>query len=143
MAEILLIHGSGFGAWAWERLIPALAALGHTARAIDLPGRDGTEVTLDELAHATLAATPAPTLLVGHSAAGLPITRAAALAPDRVIGLIYLAAYIPQPGRSLADLRRMGPSQPMRGAFHISPNRQSYRFDPARCRALFFTTPTI
>lgn len=138
MAEILLIHGSGFGAWAWERLIPGLAALGHTARAIDLPGRDGAEVTLDELAYAILAATPAPTLLVGHSAAGLPITRAAALAPDRVIGLIYLAAYIPQPGRSLADLRRMGPSQPMRGAFHISPNRQSYRFDPARCRALFF-----
>lgn len=138
MAEILLIHGSGFGAWAWERLIPALAALGHTARAIDLPGRDGAEVTLDELARAILAATPAPTLLVGHSAAGLTITRAATLAPDRVIGLIYLAAYIPQPGRSLADLRRMGPSQPMRGAFHISPNRQSYRFDPARCRALFF-----
>lgn len=138
MAEILLIHGSGFGAWAWGWSIPALTVLGHKARAIDLPGRDGAGTTLEEQARAIVAAIQGPTILVGHSAGGFPITLAACLAPDRVHGLIYLAAYIPQPGKSLADLRRAGPSQPMRGAFQISADRASYRFAPERCESLFF-----
>lgn len=138
MADLVLVHGSGFGAWAWERLIPALAALGHSARAIDLPGRDGSDVSLQDHADAILASLRGPTVLVGHSAGGIPATLAAALAPDRVQALVYLAAYIPRPGISLADLRRAGPSQPMRGAFQVSPDRMSYRFAPERCAELFF-----
>ena len=138
MAEILLIHGSGFAAWAFDRLIPELRALGLVARAMDLPGRDGAETSLQAQAEAIVAQLTGPTVLLGHSAAGFPITLAAVQAPNRVQGLIYLAAYVPEVGASLADLRRMGPSQPMRGAFQISPDRHSYCFDPARCRALFF-----
>ena len=138
MTEILLIPGSCFGAWAWERLVPELARLGHEAHAIDLPGRDGSDVSLHDHAEAILAAIKRRAVLVGHSAAGYPITLAAALAPDKVRALIYVAAYIPQPGKSLADLRRAGPSQPMRGAFRISADRASYCFDPTRCRELFF-----
>lgn len=138
MAEVLLIPGSCFGAWAYDRLIPQLAALGHCARAVELPGRDGADVALEDHAKAILAALGAPAVLVGHSAGGFPVTLAAALAPRQVMGLIYLAAYIPRPGRSLADLRRAGPSQPMRGAFHIADDRASYRFDPQRCSDLFF-----
>lgn len=138
MAKVLLVHGSGFGAWAWDRVIPPLAALGHEVRAIDLPGRDGSDVSLHDLATAILAACADRTVLVGHSAGGYPITLAAALAPQKVQALIYVAAYVPQPGQSLADLRRAGPTQPMRGAFRISADRKSYRFDPARCRDLFF-----
>jgi hypothetical protein len=37
-----------------------------------------------------------------------------------VAGLIYLSAYIPATGLSLADLRRAGPSQPLRGALNLS-----------------------
>ncbi|MEZ5867275.1 MAG: alpha/beta fold hydrolase [Defluviimonas denitrificans] len=82
MAEFLLIHGSCHGAWCWRDLIPALAALGHTARAIDLPahGADttpATEATLDLYADRILAAIDGPVTLVGHSAAGYPITLAA------------------------------------------------------------------
>lgn len=138
MAELLLVHGSGFGGWAWHRLIPTLAALGHPARAIDLPGRDGSPATLDDHARAIRAALRGPAVLIGHSAGGYAITAAAKAAPSLLQGLIYLAAYIPQPGKSLAALRRAGPSQPMRGAFQISPDRASYRFDPARCTDLFF-----
>ncbi len=89
-------------------------------------------------AEAVLDALVGTSVLVAHSAGGFPATLAASLAPGRVQGLIYVAAYIPQPGKSLADLRRAGPSQPMRGAFQVSADRQSYRFDPARCRELFF-----
>ncbi|MGR3365166.1 MAG: alpha/beta fold hydrolase, partial [Maritimibacter harenae] len=61
MARFLLIHGSNHGAWCWRDTIPALEALGHEARAIDLPshGDDPTpiaEVTLDGYADAVLEA---------------------------------------------------------------------------------------
>lgn len=135
MADLLLIHGSCFTAQAWDALIPALAHHDHTAHAIDLPGRGGTATTLAEQAGAIAAALTGPTILVGHSAGGFPIT--AARSPD-IKGLIYLAAYIPQPGKSVADLRRAGPSQPMKGAFQITPDRSAYSFAPARCRDLFF-----
>lgn len=135
MAEVLLIHGSGFGGWAWEAVIPALASLGHRARAIDLPGRGGTATTLAAQARAIDDVLSGPTYLVGHSAGGFPIT--AAQSPH-IRGVIYLAAYIPQPGKSLADLRRAGPSQPMRGAFQITPDRSAYGFAPHRCHDLFF-----
>ena len=135
MTELLLIHGSCFGAWAWEALIPALARHGHHARAIDLPGRGGTATTLADQARAIDEALTAPTILVGHSAGGFPIT--AATSPQ-IAGRIYLAAYIPAPGQSVASLRRAGPSQPMKGAFQITPDRSAYTFAPARCRDLFF-----
>lgn len=138
MAEVLLVPGSGFGAWAYDRLIPALHALGHSARALDLPGRGGQRASLQDHADAILAGLSGPAVLVGHSAAGYAISAAALADPAKVAGLIYLAAYIPQPGKSLADLRRAGPAQPMRGAFQISADRESYRFAPDACAELFF-----
>lgn len=130
-----MIHGSGFGAWCWDVLIPALARHGHTARAIDLPGRGGTPTSLAAQAHAIETALTAPAILVGHSAGGFPITAAAS---PHIAGRIYLAAYIPAPGQSVASLRRAGPSQPMKGAFQITPDRSAYRFAPDRCHDLFF-----
>ena len=135
MADVLLIHGSCHGAWCWRDTIPALAALGHQARAIDLPshGADDTpiaEVTLETYAEAIVAALGARTILVGHSMAGYPITRAAMLAPDRIARLIYLCAYVPRAGHTLADLRRMAPRQPLREAIRIAPDGLSMRFDP-------------
>ena len=135
MAELLLIHGSCFTAQAWDALIPALARHGHSARAIDLPGRGGTVTSLAEQAQAIANALTGPTILVGHSAGGFPIT--AARSPH-ITGLIYLAAYIPQPGKSVADLRRAGPSQPMKGDFRLTPDRNAYSFAPDRCTDLFF-----
>lgn len=138
MVEVLLVHGSCFGAWAWEAVIPALAQQGHRARAIDLPGRGGAQTTLKAQAAAIVAALTAPTVLVGHSAGGFAISAAAETAPDLVLGLIFVAAYVPKPGLSLADMRRAGPSQPLRGSFRLTPDRRAYSFDPDRCAELFF-----
>jgi hypothetical protein len=35
MAEFLLIHGAGHGVRCWRDVIPTLAAVGHSVRAID------------------------------------------------------------------------------------------------------------
>ena len=136
MSDFLLIHGSCHGAWCWRDVIPHLQAAGHRARAIDLPshGADPTpisDVTLDLYARAILAAIETPVTLVGHSMAGYPISAAAETAPDRIARLVYLCAYAPKDGLSLAEMRRAGPGQPLRDAIRVAPDRQSFTFDPA------------
>lgn len=136
MPDCLLIHGTGHGAWCFAETIAALGALGHSARAIDLPGcgADATpaaEATLGACARAIVAAVTGPTIVVGHSAAGFAITAAAERDPAGIAALVYLAAYVPQPGKSLAEMRRAGPSQPLKGAFRMTADGSAFRFDPA------------
>jgi pimeloyl-ACP methyl ester carboxylesterase len=143
MAEFLLIHGSCHGAWCWDDLIPELTARGHLARAIDLPshGQDQTQaadVTLDLYAQAIVAAMDRPVFLVGHSMAGYPITAAALLAPEKIRALIYLCAYVPMPGKSLAEMRRMAPSQPLLDAIIVDAGRVTFRVDPAKAAQKFY-----
>jgi pimeloyl-ACP methyl ester carboxylesterase len=112
MANFLLIHGAMGGAWCWERVIPRLEAAGHDAVAIDLPGQgsDATplpEITLYRYADAVcdaLERIDGPVLLTGHSMGGMVITQAASQRPDRLAGLIYVAAFLPQPGESLIEI---------------------------------------
>jgi pimeloyl-ACP methyl ester carboxylesterase len=47
--------------------------------------------------------TPGPVVAVGHSYGGAVITNAAADA-DNVVGLVYVAAFAPDEGESLADI---------------------------------------
>lgn len=138
MSELLLIHGTCHGAWCFDRLLPELARRGILARAIDLPGRDGSATTLDDYARAILAAAAPDTILVGHSAGGYAITAAAEAEPSRFKGLIYLCAYLPAPGQSLADMRRAGPSQPLLPAIRMAQDRQSFTIDPALAPAAFY-----
>jgi pimeloyl-ACP methyl ester carboxylesterase len=131
---LLLIHGSCHGAWCWRDLLPELAARGIAARAIDLPGHgeDRTplsEVTLDAYAEAILKAADemgGRVVLLGHSMAGYPITAAALRAPEAVAKLIYLCAYLPEPGLSLTEMRKAGPSQPLLPAIRRSADGLSF-----------------
>lgn len=138
MTDLLLIHGSCHGAWCWDAVIPALAALGVTAKAIDLPGRDGSPTTLDDYAKAILKAAQPGTVLVGHSAGGYAITAAAEGDPDRFGGLIYLCAYLPAQAQSLADMRRAGPSQPLLPAIRMAADRGSFTIAPEMAAAVFY-----
>jgi pimeloyl-ACP methyl ester carboxylesterase len=131
MQPILLIHGSCHGAWCWRDTLPFL----NNAAAIDLPGhgQDKTpiaDVTLDLYVEAILDAITTPAVLVGHSMAGYPITAAALRAPEKIARLVYVCAYVPKSGQSLADMRRAGPRQPLLEAIETSADRQSFRFRP-------------
>jgi pimeloyl-ACP methyl ester carboxylesterase len=126
MARFLLVHGAMGGAWCWEPVLPGLRAAGHEARAIDLPGAGAdttpvAEVTLYRYAEAICdaldgwapptpsapGAAPARTLLAGHSMGGMAITQAAARRPAGLAGLIYISAFLPQPGQSLIDITKL------------------------------------
>ncbi len=131
MPPILLVHGSCHGAWCWRDTLPYLDG----ATAIDLPGhgQDRTpiaQVTLDLYVEAILDTITQPTILVGHSMAGYPITGAALRAPDKIARLVFVCAYVPQAGLSLVDMRRAGPRQPLLDAIDTSEDRQSFTFRP-------------
>lgn len=143
MADFLLVHGACHGAWCWRDLIPALTALGHTVRAIDLPGHGGdltpiSRITLDAYAKAILAAIDTPVTLVGHSMAGYPISLAAERAPKKITRLVYLCAYLPEGDKTLADRRKEASYQPLMPALIHSEDRKSFRIDPAKSQALFY-----
>ncbi len=104
MTTFVLVHG-GFGSPAeLAPVIPELEALGHTAFAVDLPCTDPA-ATLEDYAQAVVDAMiglDPPIVVVGHSAGGATIS----LVPNltRVDGLVYVTAFVPEPGRSIWDI---------------------------------------
>lgn len=111
MARIVLVHGAFAGAWCWDPVLPGLREAGHSVQALDLPGsgRDRTpvgDVNLTAYAESVCRALSegSPALLVGHSMGGMVVTQAAALCPESVAALVYVAAFVPPDGHSLDDL---------------------------------------
>ena len=99
----VLVHG-GFGSPAeLAPVVPYLEAQGHRAINVDLPcERPGA--TLEDYAATVVGAmrgTSRPRILVAHSAGGATVPLAASLMPvDR---MVFVAAVVPEPGRSIAE----------------------------------------
>ncbi|WP_244906092.1 alpha/beta fold hydrolase [Celeribacter ethanolicus] len=136
--SVLLIHGSAHGAWCWRDLLAELHARGLKARALDLPshGADRTpydEISLDSYRDAILADITTHgdrPIVVGHSAGGYAIAAAAEAAPDRIAALVYLCAYVPEDGMSLADMRRAAQDHPVLGLIEKTGDGRAFRFKP-------------
>ena len=109
MANIILVHGAMHGAWCWERVTPLLSGMGHSVRAIDLPGlgddrTPAESVSADDWAVAVVSAVRAmdrPAVLVGHSLGGTAISQGAERAPERVCGLIFVSAILIEAGETI------------------------------------------
>lgn len=102
--DIALVHGSYHGAWCWDLLKPELERLGHRVITMDLPISD-PELGAAGYAKAIEDALDPETepMLVGHSMAGLVTPLVAAHRP--VAKLVFLASFLPSPGRSAMDQR--------------------------------------
>lgn len=142
MPPFLLIHGSCHGAWCWRDVLPFFSETAD-ARAIDLPGAGDdktpvSQVTLELYAEAILDNINSPAVLVGHSMAGFPVSLVAERAPEKIARLVFVCAYAPVSGRSLADMRRAGPSQPLLDAIETAPDRQSFTFRPDMLEASLY-----
>ncbi|GAA1720057.1 alpha/beta fold hydrolase [Nonomuraea sp. AD125B] len=111
----VLVHGSWSGGWIWSRLSPLLVAAGHEVLAPTLPGLAeraghprgaaiGLAAHIDDLLAQLERSDLRQVTLVGHSYGGMVITGVAGRAPERVSGLVYLDAFVPEPGQSCFDL---------------------------------------
>ena len=107
---VILVHGAWHGPWAWEAVIERLTAEGIRTVAVDLPSKGFETALLGDLhddAEAVRAAVDAaggPALVVAHSYGGLPVSEGLAGCAN-VAHLIYLTAFMLEPGESLLGLR--------------------------------------
>lgn len=110
MAHFLFLHGSWHGAWCWHKILPRIRAAGHSAAAIDLPGRGRSPaacafVSLERMVQAARAALPPEgrTVVVVHSRSGIVASTLAERVPDRIARTVYLASFMLPAGRRVLD----------------------------------------
>lgn len=146
MTTFVLVHGSWHGRWCWHRVVPELEALGHQVLAPDLPGHgdDATpfaQLSLRAYAESIAAVIRGATeavVLVGHSFAGIVISQAAELIPERISRLVYLTAFLPANGQSLSRLAAADAGNPVAGSLLISADQQLASLDLARVGELLY-----
>jgi pimeloyl-ACP methyl ester carboxylesterase len=141
MATFALVHGGWHGAWCWERLTPFLLQAGHAVVAMDLPIDDNTASfdTYADVACAVLDECSDDLMLVGHSYGGMVIPLVAARRPVR--HLVYLCAYVPEIGKSLADQMVNDPGMVNPASYAMLKFDEQSRYvctDPELARALMY-----
>lgn len=102
--RFVLVHGGHHGAWCWEKLIPEIESLGHSALAIDLPGCNERHKEVASLASwrgALREVIEEGDVVIGHSMGGFAISLAADEVPDKIARLIYLSAAVPIEGEAM------------------------------------------
>jgi pimeloyl-ACP methyl ester carboxylesterase len=145
-ATLMLVHGACHGAWCWDRVVPLLEAAGHKLLTPDLPGRadkgpPGWRWTLKDYADAVVdAARQAgkPVIAVGHSMGGPVISAAAEAAPDLFARLVYVSAFMPVDGDSLASIAAMDKHSDLPGASSVSWLKGVVTIKPDRLGPVYY-----
>lgn len=108
--NIVLVHGAWADGSGWQGVHDILAARGYTVSIVQNP----LSSLADDVAATkrVLERQTGPTLLVGHSYGGAVITEAGD-APN-VAGLVYVSAFVPDVGESIAKLTEGGANPPVK-----------------------------
>jgi pimeloyl-ACP methyl ester carboxylesterase len=102
---IVLVHGAFADSSGWDAVADRLTDRGYPVLAFSNPLRG--PVADGEYLRQFLDTIPGPLVLVGHSYGGAVITNAATGDPD-VEALVYVAAYAPAEGESVAAANQLG-----------------------------------
>ncbi len=118
MANFVLVHGGWRGGWVWDRCVSLLRAEGHRVYAPTLTGLGdrshliSSSINLSTHIQDVLNLIKFEQLndvvLCGHSYAGMIITAVADTIPDKIASLVYLDAWLPKNGDSIASLAGPG-----------------------------------
>lgn len=108
----VLVHGAWHTGAELEGTADVLRQAGHTVHCPTLagnrPGDDRASTGLEDAAQSLKAYIEQHELhqvrLVGHSYGGMVISRVADLIPQRLARLVYVNAFVPQPGECLNDM---------------------------------------
>jgi pimeloyl-ACP methyl ester carboxylesterase len=98
---VALVHGAFADSSSWNGVIPLLQQAGVNVVAIpnELRSVSGDAAYVASAVNQI----PGPVLLVGHSYGGAVITNAGSMTPN-VVGLVYVSAFAPDEGESLASI---------------------------------------
>jgi pimeloyl-ACP methyl ester carboxylesterase len=126
-SNVLLVHGAWADASSWTGVIKLLQAAGHNVAAVQLPH---TSHALNvAFARRAIAAFAGPVLVAGHSYGGMVMSDASH-ENDRVMGLVFVAAFGLDEGESLGALAKQGPALP--SGSHVRADADGYlSIDPA------------
>src|SRR5437867_1474657 len=131
-ANVVLVHGGFVDGAGWEGVYKILKRNGHNVSVVQNP-----TTSLEDDVAATkliLAAQGRPAVLVGHSYGGAVITEAGN--DPNVAGLVYVAAFAPDKGESIAGLIQDPP--PGAPVPPILPPQSGYLFlDKSKFHASF------
>jgi pimeloyl-ACP methyl ester carboxylesterase len=115
---IVLVHGAFAESASWDRVIRQLEGAGHDVIAAANPLRG---VAADAQSVSDLVRTvDGPVVLVGHSYGGAVITNVDADA-GQITGLVYVAAFAPEPGESAFTLSQRLPGSTLGDALQPVP----------------------
>src|SRR5437868_1472337 len=132
MNNIVLVHGGFVDGSGWESVYQILKEDGYNVSIVQNP-----TISLEDDVAVTrriLAAQDGPAILVGHSYGGAVITEAGN--DPKVVGLVYITAFAPDKGESVATLIKDPP--PGAPVPPILPPRDGFLFlDRAKFRASF------
>ncbi|HYJ26332.1 MAG TPA: alpha/beta hydrolase [Nocardioides sp.] len=106
---IVLVHGAFADSSGWEAVATKLMDHGYPVLAFSNPLRD--PISDGAYLRAFLGTIEGPIVLVGHSYGGAVITNAATGNPA-VRSLVYVAAYAPAEGETVADANLLGGGHP-------------------------------
>src|SRR5256884_558937 len=132
MNNIVLVHGGFVDGAGWEGVYKILKRDGYSVSIVQNP-----TISLEDDVAVTkrvLAAQDGPAILVGHSYGGAVITEAGN--DPKVVGLVYITAFAPDRGESVASLIKDPP--PGAPVPPILPPQDGYlSLDKAKFRASF------
>jgi pimeloyl-ACP methyl ester carboxylesterase len=124
--NIVLVHGAWGDVSGWEPVYKILKAKGYH---VDVVSHSDLSLADDVASvRAVLARQNGPVILVGHSYGGAIITQAGDTA--NVAGLVYVSAFAPDAGESLASIGQSAPPNPESGI--MPPVRGLLWYDMAK-----------
>jgi pimeloyl-ACP methyl ester carboxylesterase len=117
MTTYVLVHGGWAGGWFWGRVRPLLREAGHEVFTPTLTGLGerahlarpsvNLETHIEDVVATIKYEDLCRVVLVGQSYAGMVISGVAERVPERLAHLVFLDAFVPRDGESLADI--LGP----------------------------------
>ena len=115
--NIVLVHGAFADGSSWAKVIPILQEKGLNVIAVQNP----LTSFADDVAATkrVLGQLDGPVLLVGHSYGGMVISEAGK--DEKVAGLLYVAALVPEDGQNVIDVNAAMPTTGVEKDFQISP----------------------
>jgi pimeloyl-ACP methyl ester carboxylesterase len=114
MHTFVLIHGGWHGAWCWSRVAKRLREDGHDVFTPSLTGLAdrshlltdtvGLKTHVDDVVNLLKWENLSDVVLVGHSYGGIVISEVAERAAPALRAVVFLDAFLPDDGQSLAEI---------------------------------------